>query len=128
MIAFLFSALKSKFKILQIIPKLSAGGAERFVVDLSNELASDVSITIIVLYPKKESEFYYRQISPLVRVVNLSKKPGFDSKIFFSLKRVLEEEKPDIVHSHLRALTYLLPIIPFFRNIEFVHTVHSLCQ
>ena len=37
--------------ILQIIPNLNLGGAERFVVDLSNELYNlDNKITIITFY------------------------------------------------------------------------------
>lgn len=46
-------------KILEVVPNLQAGGAETFVVNLSNTLAQnkDVEVTILTLYPPEESEF-----------------------------------------------------------------------
>ena len=35
-------------KILEIIPQLSSGGGERFVVDLCNELSKEHDVTLMV--------------------------------------------------------------------------------
>ena len=40
-------------KILQIIFSLSSGGAERFVVDLSNELSKTNDVTLLTLKDDK---------------------------------------------------------------------------
>ena len=37
-------------KILEIIPQLSSGGGERFVVDLCNELSKEHDVTLMVLH------------------------------------------------------------------------------
>ena len=61
-------------KILQVVFSLAFGGAERFVVDLSNELSKDNDVTLLAL--KAETclpffSFYKFALSPNVKYVNL---------------------------------------------------------
>ncbi len=113
-------------KIIEVIPILFDGGAERFIVDLSNQLAKDqnISIVLVSLYDNDEHHFLVDEINPGIRLIELGKKPGFDYRVVLKLFKLIQKEKPDIIHTHLKSLDYLLPIIPFFKS-RGVHTIHN---
>ena len=48
-------------KILEIIPQLSSGGGERFVVDLCNELSKEHDVTLMVLHSLDKVDFYLKE-------------------------------------------------------------------
>lgn len=113
--------------ILQIIPNLNLGGAERFVVDLSNELYNlNNKITIITFYEIDKENILLKSINSNIKVKFLSKKKGFDFRFFFKLKNEIIKINPDIIHSHLRALNYLF--FSFNLNIPIVHTIHNSAE
>ena len=62
-------------KIAELITFLAGGGAERFVVDLSNQLAKEHDISLVtILDDEKEPEirnFYRSEISGCVHYINL---------------------------------------------------------
>ncbi|HZY24804.1 MAG TPA: glycosyl transferase, partial [Bacteroidales bacterium] len=61
-------------KIIQLVYSLGPGGAERFVVDLSNELALQGNdVTLCVLRDDKlgNSGFYKRDLSEKINYINL---------------------------------------------------------
>ena len=111
-------------KIIEIVPALASGGGERFVVDLCNELSREHDVTLLVLH-KLEGicAFYLPQVSERVRVVSLNKKLGADFGIFWHLYQFVKNEKPDIIHTHLRAIVYA--IIPELITMHGIHTIHS---
>jgi glycosyltransferase involved in cell wall biosynthesis len=115
-------------KILEIIYSLASGGAERFVVDLSNEL-SEMNNTVILCTAQDDSKknfgFYKDEISPKVKYINLKFKEGFDIKNVYHFWRLLKELKPDVVHCHLNIVNYILPLSIFFPKIRFIHTIHN---
>ena len=49
-------------KILEIIPQLSSGGGERFVVDLCNELSKEHDVTLMVLHSLDKVDFYLKAV------------------------------------------------------------------
>ena len=113
-------------KVIQIIPQLSSGGAERFVVDLSNELAElGHEVIICVLYPLNNDNynFYLNQVSEKVKVVSMNKKRGLDFFLFIRLSLCLIKNRPDIIHTHLRAILYSSLVNLFY--IRGIHTVHN---
>lgn len=113
-------------KIFQVISSLGNGGAEKLVVELSNELAADNDLTIISI--KKVENWMYpaRKIGSKVRLIQLNKKKGFDLSVLYKLLVLLKNEMPDIVHIHLTMpLYYLLLLIPVFKKTVFYHTIHS---
>lgn len=113
-------------KILEIIPQLSSGGAERFTVDLCNELAKYHEVTLVMLHPFDGLDFYRDDLSPCVKLVSLNKKRGIDIRLLFRLSRLIKAGEFDIVHTHLRAITYsILAIIRFHKRIKFFHTLHN---
>lgn len=114
-------------KIVHIVPSLSRGGAERFVVDLCNELSKRNEVFLISLSHNTEDSFQ-NEISENVRLISLGKKPGLDIKVMLKLFNIIKKISPHIVNSHINAFEYLIPSIIFrFINIrcKFFHTIHN---
>ena len=113
-------------KIVEIIPTLISGGAERFVVDLSNALAKHPGIEVIILslYDKNEQTFLFDEIANNIRIKTLGKHGGFDCRIIFKVLSFLKKESPDIVHTHIGAFPYVFFSFPFIKA-NFFHTVHN---
>ncbi|MFV0530339.1 MAG: glycosyltransferase family 4 protein [Flavobacteriales bacterium] len=119
-------------KILQIIPALASGGAERFVVDLCNEFIEQkyevVLCTLFDLNEKEEYRFFKNKLSPKVKLCTVHKKLGFDFKMYYKIIKLILKEKPTIVHSHLNVINYLFLaafFFKFFGKVKFVHTLHN---
>ena len=113
-------------KILEIIPNLSSGGAQRFVVDLSNEFVTrnNLDIVIITMYDRTDGDIFFNDINDKIRYISLGKQKGFDFKMIYKLWMVIRRENPDIVHSHLGAFPYLF-LLMFLCKCKFYHTVHN---
>lgn len=113
-------------KVLEIIPALLDGGAERFVIDLSNELCRDHELVLCFQFDADPA--YQQMIDNLdatIRIVFLGKKLGVDLSQVVKIGRLLREERPDVVHSHLQSITYVSICSLLFRRIAFFHTVHN---
>lgn len=112
-------------KILQITPSLINGGAERFTIDLSNQLVKyGYDITIITLEGKTDNDLTL-DISPKVNLIRLKKVLGFDFKCFKKINSFIRRNNFDVIHTHTRALNYVSPISLFTTKSKFVHTVHN---
>lgn len=112
-------------KILEIIPQLSQGGAERFVVDLCNELAKKHKVILIVLHNIDKHGFFEKELDGRVQIICMNKNMGIDWTLFFRIAKLIRREQPDVVHTHLDAILYLFfPHISFSKT-KFIHTLHS---
>jgi len=113
-------------KILHIIPSLHGGGAEKFTIDLCNELAKEHEIILCSLFDITDTMFV-ENLQKNVKLIVLHKKSGFDLSMFFKIYNLIKKEKFDIINTHLRALRYsILPIV--FTQHHFFHTLHSLAE
>src|SRR5699024_4799480 len=112
-------------KILQLIPNISGGGAERLVVDLSNTLAKKHEVTLLTLYDPRDDDLFRDEIVADVKTRSLGKKLGFDWKAIPKLYKAIKKIAPDVIHNHLRTFNYLMPSILFLGDIPIVHTVHN---
>ena len=112
-------------KIVQVIPHLGSGGAERFVVDLSNELVKQGhNVVLLTFYDLKgKYGFYKNEINKNVKVISLHKSVGFSINCFFKVISIIRQEKPDIIHSHINSLQYT--ILPQVFMSKGVHTIHN---
>lgn len=115
-------------KIVEIIPQLSSGGAERFVVDLCNELSKRHEVTLIVYYNISEYGFYVRELVKDVQLVVLNKKKGIDLFLMRKLTMIIKRINPDIVHLHTRAINYALPVLLGRNRIKKYMTIHSVAE
>lgn len=93
---------QSKIKIVYIITSLGFGGAERPLLDLVkfiNRSKLNISVATVVGGGPLEQEF--KNLGVEVKVFKKKTKLGLET--ISSLKKYLEEKKPDIVHTHLFA-------------------------
>lgn len=115
-------------KILQVIYALSSGGAERLTVDLSNRMAASghrVTLCVIRDFSVGGNDFYLKDVSPEVEVVNLGIPEGFSVRYFTEIGSLIRRVGPDVVHGHLATINYLMVLRPFFPRTKFVHTIHN---
>ncbi len=107
-------------KVVQVIPTLGIGGAEKIVVLLTQGLlASGHEVEVAVLGQPTGSAF--EEALADVPVHFLGKGPGLDLRIVPALRAVLR--RADVVHTHLHVLKYLWP-----QRRPVVHTVHNLAE
>ena len=109
-------------KVVQVIPTLGVGGAEKVVVLLAQELAAlGHEVSVVVLGSRQDTwlEAAAEAVGP---VHFLDKGPGLDLRIVPTLRRLLRPA--DVVHTHLHVLKYLWPR---WRG-PTVHTVHNLAE
>lgn len=95
--------MEKKLKIVQVIPDLRKGGAERLVIDLSHSLVKKGHEVIIITF--REANYYLEQSKGLdIRVI--------PSKVIYSFRKggvsdttnfdqEIKAIRPDIVHCHL---------------------------
>ncbi len=113
-------------KILEVIPDLGSGGAERFVVSLSNQFAKmGHDVTIITLYDVTIDSIFDKFISGTVSRKVLHKRKGVDIFCFFRLLFSVFFMKPDVVHAHVRAIPYLILPALLYRKTKYYATIHS---
>lgn len=118
-------------KIIEIIPQLSSGGGERFVVDLCNEMVNTGhEVILVVLHELEGHGFYTEEIDSRVRVMSMEKRMGVDWGLPFRIVRLIHHERPDVVHTHLRAVVYCsLAMLPgVVHGVIFYHTVHTAAR
>lgn len=117
-------------RILEVIEGLGPGGAQRFVVDLSNELTLTNDVAIGTFVERKGSDFYVQDLSPKVKRLNFNFRPNFLLKIrqMISVFKMIAKFKPDVLHVHDRA--FVPCIIPslLYPGIRFYYTVHNVAN
>lgn len=118
-------------KILQIIFSLSSGGAERFVVDLSNELSKTNDVTLLTLkddtVDAEQRNFYKFDLSPHVHYMNLGLGDGIHVSYPWKIYRAIRNINPEIVHFHLGSILpycYLATLL-LGKKMTFVETIHN---
>ena len=113
---------------MHLIGSLTKGGAERFVVDLCNELAKDerYEVSLLSLRDNDIEKGFRKEINDRVRYLSFDKGPGVNFFVMFRLTSWLLTEKPDFLHTHLNGFEYLA--LYFLRNsgTRFFHTLHNI--
>ncbi len=112
-------------RIIEIIPTLQVGGAERFVVDISNTFANKGNEVILVTLFDKTPEHVFENDLLDVKRVELHKRKGLDIKCLLRVLNCIKHEKPEIVHSHGEATKYLFLSALFYRKCHYYATIHS---
>ena len=88
-------------KILFLSGILGGGGAERQIAHLLTLINQDDFNLILCLFKKEGS--YLQDIPQNIRIYDLSgRKSGFNTpRLLFKLKKIIDDEKPDIIFSNL---------------------------
>lgn len=100
-----------KYKILMVLMGLEIGGAETHVVELSKELKKQGYDIIVAsnggVYEKELAEVGIRHYHAPLNQRNVFKM----IRSYFILKRVIQKEKVDIVHSHARIPSFVCGLL-----------------
>lgn len=118
-------------RTIEIIYSLSSGGAERFVVDLSNEfVAKGNEVILCTLLDDKVNNraFYSFELDQKIKYINLGyEKLGISCML--NIYKLINKYKPDVVHMHLTNVPILcLFAILFLRTSKYVVTCHNQCE
>ncbi len=114
-------------KILLVIPTLEQGGGQKFVMDLAQKLDKNkFQVRVLVFYKKNNSVFDLFAEKNGIDTVYLDKQVGLDIGFFKQVKKALKEYAPDVIHTNLDSLLYLLP---FYKRKQIkIHTIHTLAE
>lgn len=115
-----------KIELMYVIPTLSTGGAEKLVVELTNNINLEIfNITLVSLYNQQDHMHTYDYLmNKNIKMYFLNKKIGLDFKIFSRLKKIVKIVNPDIIHAHLDTLLYLIP--SFNKRQKKFFTIHNV--
>jgi len=119
----------TKIKVVHIVPMLCQGGAERVAVHIVSGLdRRRFEVAVISIWRRVGSDLERLLDSMDTRVSYLGKGPGFDSRTYHRLHRVLRDYRPDVVHTHLHVLRYALPSLLLLEHMPSLHTIHNLAE
>jgi len=113
-------------KILQIVHSLGIGGAEKFAVELSNELSNNNEVVLCSVKPIEGWMNPAKSIGANVKTEVLGIESKFSFGLLSSLYSLIKRNKPDVVHVHSSLLVFYLFIISAcYPDIVFLQTVHN---
>lgn len=116
-------------RIVECINALEPGGAQRLLVDLSNELSDTDEVVVLTLKNRQErnESFYLSQISKKVQFMSLNLSDGFHFSYLINVYKTIKDLNPDVVHIHC-IVHYFLFAILFYRQCCYVHTLHNKAE
>lgn len=114
-------------KVLIIIPSLQTGGGEKLATDITLFMdKSKFDLQILSFFGPLDSPFEKRVESAGIMTKYLGKKFGFDKSIFKKAKEAIKAFNPDIIHTHLGVIPYILSSTSRYK--QKFHTVHSMAS
>ncbi len=115
-------------RILQVIPDLGQGGAERVLFHLVRYMRERADVRVVSLFAAAKSEIEVKLGELGVPLIYLGKRLGADPRMVSRLWRVIRDTAPDVVHTHRGVLKYAVPAIISSRRAVFVHTMHNVAE
>lgn len=104
-----------KLVVAQIIDSLRPGGAEMVAVNMANALSEEPGITSILII-SRQTGILEKRVAKGVKLYFLNKKKTLDLSAFLSFRKILKEEKIDIIHAHSSSFYFpavLRPLMSF---------------
>ena len=115
-------------KILQVIPYFCFGGAETMCENLTYALtAMGHQVTVVSLYDEK-TPIARRMENAGIKILYLDKKLGLDLSMIPKLMKIMKQETPDVVHTHLDVIKYAVAAAKLCGIKHCIHTVHNVAH
>lgn len=127
-----------KIKVIHVLNHLKMGGAESLITEYALKINKKKFEIVLVIISKRNNTINERRLEEAgIRVIYLSEHLRFlnANNIFKKLinkfhkyvlfTKIVDNEKPNIIHTHLGTNSYLLPINTKNRNIALFYTIHS---
>ncbi|MDO5400295.1 MAG: glycosyltransferase [Eubacteriales bacterium] len=115
-------------KIIQVIPNLQFAGAEIMCENLTYALMAMGHEVLVVSLYNEHTPIAQRMEAAGVRIRYLDKKLGLDVSMVPKLYRILRQESPDVVHTHLNVVKYAALAARLAGVEHCVHTVHNVAD
>lgn len=115
-------------KIVQIIPELSLAGAQTMCENLTYELIKMGHNVCVISLFTIESTIAKRLKNNGVNVYYLNKKRGLDFSVIIRMRKLLKSLRPDVIHTHLYVLQYVMPASWGLKVKRRVHTIHNIAK
>ncbi|MBR2290661.1 MAG: glycosyltransferase [Clostridia bacterium] len=115
-------------KILHIVESFG-GGVFSFLVDLVGNLSTDYDI--VIAYGKRAQtpenfKEYFPENVKFIEIKNFTRSIGIkDIKAFFEIKKIIKEEKPDIVHLHSSKAGFLGKFATNTKRVKVLYNPHG---
>ena len=113
---------------MQIIPYFCFGGAEIMCENLTYALKQEGQEVVAVSLLPERTPISRRMEETGIRIVYLDKKLGLDLSMIPKLVRLMKQEQPDVVNTHLNVIKYAALAAKLAGVKKCVHTVHSLAD
>lgn len=121
--------VKRKLKVLHIVPNFGTGGAEKLVVDLLlNYNKNEFDVAALSLYPKANTMYEQKMDENNIKVYYLDKHKGFDLSMIKKINKFIKIFNPDVVHTHLYVMPYVLFPVIINKIPVRIHTVHTIAE
>ena len=112
-------------RILQVIPDLVSNGAQAVCVHLACCMRAGAEVHVASLYNKCGSPLEKTLDHHHIPLWHLGKQRGVDLRVVYRLVRLVHRFRPDVVHTHMNALYYILLAAKIKTVPVLVHTVHT---
>jgi glycosyltransferase involved in cell wall biosynthesis len=116
--------------VLQVLPNLETGGAEKMAVHLASELMRmGANAGVISFFEPRGSQLQRVLERGSVPIWPLGKRLGLDPAMVGNLRSLICKLQPRVVHTHLASLRYVVPAVAGLRNPpRLVHTIHRVAE
>jgi glycosyltransferase involved in cell wall biosynthesis len=117
----------SNIRVLHVIARINAGGTARYLENLVPGLMDAGFEILIATGFVQESEIEDESVKylPIVRVKHLGRRINIKDDLlsYFELRRIIQEFKPDLIHTHTFKAGLLIRSLPL--DIPVIHTFHG---
>lgn len=110
------------------MPEFGLAGAETMCENLTCELIREGHEVCVVSMYDYHSPITERFERNGVLLIYLNKKSGLDLTLIMKLRRVIKDFHPDILHTHLNILKYVVLASMGMSIKGIVHTIHNIAQ
>ena len=128
-----------KTKVIEFITDLGDAGAETLVKDYALLLDKEkFEVVILTRYPTNNSANYQQLIASGIKILSINRsnstltkiinKLTFHVRIPIIMKRIIDTEKPDVIHAHLAQLRYLRTVSKRLKGIKLIYTCHNVVE
>lgn len=112
-------------RILQVVPDLVSNGAQAVCVHLACCMQAGAEVHVASLYNKCGSPLEKTLDDHHIPLWHVGKHQGIDLNVVYRLVKLVHRLRPDIIHTHMNALYYVLLAAKIGTVPVLVHTVHT---
>lgn len=113
----------SKYKIIQVIDTLKAGGSERMAVNIYNAIEKD-NFYHSYLCATRENGALSNHAVNKNNIFILNKRYFFDFKVFIKFYNIIKYNKISIIHAHSSSIFWAILQKLFFKNLKVIWHDH----